>query len=310
MIRILTTLACAMGLSACAPLNDWGAVSTFLNPVSSADDGQYSFDWHLSGDRQIAPLQVFDNGKKTWLQFMPGQISPAIFRRAKSGEYPLSYTRRDDYLIIDGVWPELIFRGGLARAVARKMAEHDAVDSSGVNVSAASVPQPYAVDTPAMPESDGISEPEPTAVAPAIDDKAAADDQFLSDDVRILTRASFELVESAQLPKLADAMASSDNAPWSSYAITLQDKNMRRALHRWARQENWTFAPEHWAVDVDIPVSGEARFDGSFEQAVQDLLSATELAERPLRPCFYSNRVLRVVSYSQSCDRTRGGIQS
>lgn len=310
MIRILTTLACTVGLSACAPLNDWVAASTFLNPIGSVDDGQYSFDWYLSGDREIAPLQVFDNSKKTWLQFMPGQISPAIFRRTQSGEYPLSYTRRDDYLIIDGVWPELIFRGGSARAVARKMAEHDAVDSPGVDVSVAFVPQPYAVETPAVPESDDISKPAPVAAAPVIDDKAAADDHFLSDDVRILTSASFELIEPVQLPKLDDGMASSDTVPLASYAITLQDKNMRRALHRWAMQENWTFAPEHWAVDVDIPVSGEARFDGSFQEAVQDLLSATELAERPLRPCFYSNRVLRVVSYSQSCDRTRGGSQS
>lgn len=310
MIKILTTLACAMGLSACVPFNDWVTASNFLNPGGLENGSQYSFDWHLSGERQIAPLQVFDNGKKTWLQFMPGQISPAIFRRTQSGEYPLSYTRRDDYLIIDGVWPELIFRGGSARAVARKMTEHDAVDAPGVNVSAASVSTSYAVETPAIPESDDTSKPALIEVAPAIDDRAAAADYSFSDDVRILTHASFDRVEPVQLLKLDDVMASPDSVPLSSYAITLQDKNMRLALHRWAMQDNWTFAPEHWAVDVDIPVSGEARFDGSFQDAVQDLLSATELAERPLRPCFYSNRVLRVVSYSQSCDRTRGGSQS
>jgi hypothetical protein len=40
--------------------------------------------------------------------------------------------------------------------------------------------------------------------------------------------------------------------------------------------------------------------------AVRHLLAATELSERPLQPCFYSNQVLRVVPYAQACDRTAG----
>jgi len=35
------------------------------------------------------------------------------------------------------------------------------------------------------------------------------------------------------------------------------------------------------------------------------LLASTELGDRPLRPCFYSNKVVRVVPYAQVCDRTR-----
>src|SRR5690554_5842454 len=120
MIRIAATLACTMGLSACATLPDWVVAPTFLNAGATADVGHYSFDWNLSGDRQLAPLQVFDNGKETWLQFMPEQFVPAIFRRTQNGKKPLTYTRRGDYLIIDGVWPELIFRGGTSRAVAQK----------------------------------------------------------------------------------------------------------------------------------------------------------------------------------------------
>jgi hypothetical protein len=79
---------------------------------------------------------------------------------------------------------------------------------------------------------------------------------------------------------------------------------MRRALARWASIAGWTFQPEHWAVDVDIPLSGSADFSDDFKQSVRDLLGATELGERPLQPCFYANRVVRVVPMSQACDRT------
>jgi hypothetical protein len=79
---------------------------------------------------------------------------------------------------------------------------------------------------------------------------------------------------------------------------------LRLALSRWARNAGWTFEPEHWAVDADIPLAGSASFDLDFTAAVQDLVAATELADRPLQPCFYSNRVLRIVPYAQSCDRT------
>ncbi|WP_195829583.1 TcpQ domain-containing protein, partial [Bordetella pertussis] len=59
------------------------------------------------------------------------------------------------------------------------------------------------------------------------------------------------------------------------------DLTLRAVLARWARAAGWTFEAEHWALDVDIPL------------------------ERPAQPCFYANRVLRVVPLAQACDRTR-----
>jgi hypothetical protein len=79
---------------------------------------------------------------------------------------------------------------------------------------------------------------------------------------------------------------------------------MRRVLLRWAAGAGWTFGPEHWAVDVDIPLAGGADFGADFKGAVRGLMAATELGERPLQPCFYANRVLRVVPAAQACDRS------
>lgn len=78
---------------------------------------------------------------------------------------------------------------------------------------------------------------------------------------------------------------------------------MREALSGWAQKSGWTFKPEHWAVSVDIPLTAAATFQGEFEAAVQQLISTTELTETPLQPCFYTNRVVRVVPYNEACDR-------
>ncbi|MEK0076551.1 toxin co-regulated pilus biosynthesis Q family protein, partial [Bordetella pertussis] len=83
------------------------------------------------------------------------------------------------------------------------------------------------------------------------------------------------------------------------------DLTLRAVLARWARAAGWTFEAEHWALDVDIPLAGKAELPGDFKTAVRALLAATELSERPAQPCFYANRVLRVVPLAQACDRTR-----
>src|SRR5699024_7433863 len=95
-------------------------------------------------------------------------------------------------------------------------------------------------------------------------------------------------------------------SPALMFSLRYDDATLRHALQRWARQAGWTFAPEHWAVDVDIPVSAEADFGTAFESAVQSLLAATELSDRPVQPCFYTNQVVRVVPFTQACDRGRG----
>ena len=90
----------------------------------------------------------------------------------------------------------------------------------------------------------------------------------------------------------------------SVYTVTPQDQHLRQALGRWASIGGWRFQPDHWVVDVDIPLTAGAEFTDDFIDSVRALVSATELSDRPLQPCFYSNRVLRVVPVSEHCDRT------
>jgi hypothetical protein len=94
--------------------------------------------------------------------------------------------------------------------------------------------------------------------------------------------------------------------PQPFFAVSQTDLHLRQALTRWAGLSGWRFEPEHWAVDIDIPLSASARFSEDFVSSVQALLASTELSDRPLQPCFYSNQVLRIVPVAEPCDRTRG----
>src|SRR5690606_27376176 len=122
-----------------------------------------------------------------------------------------------------------------------------------------------------------------------------------ADAIAQLTAVSFQ-----------SGMAHPDAAgdPVERYEVSPADQTLRAALDRWARVAGWTFQPEHWAVDADIPIVGSARFEQPFKLAVRELVASTEMADRPLQPCFYSNRVLRIVPYAQRCDRGAGAARS
>lgn len=89
----------------------------------------------------------------------------------------------------------------------------------------------------------------------------------------------------------------------TSWSVSPSDKTIREALARWAKIATWSFEPEHWSVGVDIPLTASATFQGDFKIAVRQLISTTELSDTPLQPCFYSNRVVRVVPFNEMCDR-------
>ena len=87
-----------------------------------------------------------------------------------------------------------------------------------------------------------------------------------------------------------------------TWKVGPNDKTIREALKGWTRAAGWTFEPEHWAVPVDIPITAGATFSGDFKTAARQLIGTTELGATPLQPCFYTNRVVRVVPINEVCD--------
>jgi hypothetical protein len=278
MSRILLAAGLAGLLCACTSMPDWGWLPGRSDPVLAAGEKQYDFRWRLSGDRAVAPLQVFDDGRRTWLQFAPGQAVPAIFRGGVRGDQPLDYRRAGPYVVLDGVWPKLVLRGGGLRGVVERAAGSDAQ---------ASAPAKAALVPPGATARQAAAIPVRPTIAAV---KAPA--------------AAATLAKPRPGPAAAPAPVTLAGPIAPSYEVGPRDGNLRQALARWARSAGWTFEPEHWAVDADIPITGSARFGSGFKRSVQDLVASTELSEKPLQPCFYSNKVLRIVPYAQACDRS------
>ncbi len=286
----------------------------------------YDFNWRLSGDPAVAPLQVFHDGRDTWLHFAPGQAVPAVFVDAGQGEQIAAYTRQAPYVVVAGMWPRLVLRGGRSRAQADYLGA-----AAGQQGGAAIALPPQGTPVPAEPAAasdhvDGIDTgaagrngrdqvlaAKPVAAATV---SAAMSASPARSAARVSTSTASPAPALALTPTLAPA-ATLALAPTPALAsaptpvpvpavfhATPADGTMRALLRNWSRQAGWTFDSEHWAVDVDIPLSGSASFSDGYQNAVRDLLAASELGERPVQPCFYANRVLRVVPLNQPCDRS------
>lgn len=270
-------------LGGCAGLPDWGLFAPAAHQASSRNSGEFDFSWRLSGEPAVAPLQVFDNGRQMWLQFAPDQSVPAIFARTADGDRLLDYRREGPYVVLDRVWPQLILRGGTQSSMVERIASSSALLPKSETQSETRT-EPMAVDT-----SVAIAQPE-----------VAMNDQHEQARAAVVPDKEQVAPVASPSPLFAEVP---EPAAHAIYAVSPQDLNMRLALARWAGLAGWTFEAEHWSVDADIPIAGSARFESGFKQAVQALMAATELADRPLQPCFYSNKVLRIVPYAQPCNR-------
>lgn len=228
-------------------------------------DGRLDFGWRLSGARAVAPLQVFSDNSRTWLHWHPNQTVPAILANHAGQEQVLRYTRQDPYTIIEGQWSTLTFRAGRQQAHARRV--NAQTDTLSVTPDA----MPATSESAAATGSTTVNR---TRTAPA-------------------THGAQTDVPSTHVAHISKV-----------FVVTPEDQHLRQALVRWSGISGWHFTPEHWSVDVDIPLSAGASFSDDFVDSVQALLLSTELSDRPLQPCFYSNQVLRVVPYAETCDRT------
>ncbi|ABF13154.1 toxin co-regulated pilus biosynthesis protein Q [Cupriavidus metallidurans] len=103
----------------------------------------------------------------------------------------------------------------------------------------------------------------------------------------------------APVPVAAPVMANGQR-DWS---VSPGDGNYRLLIEKWARDAGWTMAP--WEPDQDVQIEGADAFTGDFKTAVRRVLSATEMTDYSLKPCFYSNNLVRVVKLTTKCDPTK-----
>src|SRR3546814_7407981 len=101
MVKTFAAFIVLVLLPACAAAPDWFP-SALRDPGAGRHQhalAEFSFEWELSGSREVAPLQIFDDGQRTWLQFASQQPVPAIFELAAGGARPLFYPREGPYIV-------------------------------------------------------------------------------------------------------------------------------------------------------------------------------------------------------------------
>lgn len=284
--------------------------------AAATGHGAYHFGWRLSGNRAVAPLQVFDDGARTWLQFTAGQPIPAVFARSAQGDRLLAPTPvQGGFHVIDGVWPHLVVRGGQWQSHLQRLdpgaeaqVSPGSVTALGPMSPSAAVTSPVGVVAPVtsrqvaaqaqtqdhangQPQSQSQSQSQALAPLPEVRRDLAAD--VKQSQAMLFVPGTAVTPPPAALPVV--------------FRVSPADVTLRAALSRWAGEAGWTFTVEHWTVDVDIPIDGAAEFPLPFAQAVQALVGSTELSDYPLQPCFYRNQVLRIVPYARACGRATAG---
>lgn len=215
---------CAAILAGCAVHNTQLPLPNRGSSLLHAGTSEPDFNWHLSGDRRVAPRQVFADQGRIWLQWHPHQAVPSVFVENLGAWQVIDQVAQGQYTVIDGHWQRLMFQGGNLQA--------------------------YAVYQP-------VPSPVPCNTA--------------------------------------------DRRP-SAFDVRLSDGSIRQALRRWSDIADWHFDDAHWSLPVDFPITAPAIFDPKFEHAVAELLESTRVSGHAVKPCFYANHVLRVISAAQSCD--------
>jgi type IV secretion system protein VirB9 len=71
-------------------------------------------DYRFSGNKQIMPLHVFDDGRFTYFELRKNQPAPAIFAvDNKQGKESMVNTRRQgNYLVVQRIAPQFTLRNG------------------------------------------------------------------------------------------------------------------------------------------------------------------------------------------------------
>lgn len=74
--------------------------------ASIAAPGKFDFAYRAIGEADLKPVQIFDDGHKTYLQ-MKGDVVPAVFVKSEGQTLMLQVTRAGQYLVVPAVASEI-----------------------------------------------------------------------------------------------------------------------------------------------------------------------------------------------------------
>jgi type IV secretion system protein VirB9 len=95
-----------------------------VKPAAAAPRPEdFNFDYSISGQKQLGPIRVFDDGRSTYFQFDPKKDSPAVFVLGVDGKEEMAETRiSGPYTIADRTSEMFVLRYGKSTAKLRNNA--------------------------------------------------------------------------------------------------------------------------------------------------------------------------------------------
>ncbi|CAN7642298.1 TcpQ domain-containing protein [Massilia sp. LjRoot122] len=244
---------------------------------------------------ELAPQQKFDvynDGRNTFLQSIPGLIVTGA-------------TADGEFFIVKGVPTQIRgFMNGKPITVVRGVPPAPtsaAPDPSVVNGKIKQLTEKLEALS-----SKVAGDTASTVVTPAPSTHASGKPATPSPDLRASTgtSAGAKLATSAAT---AQESASPQSAPKTrptvsdiyTYRAAPEDENLRLLIARWAKMVGWIAV---WDVDRDIQISTAGEKSNDFKSAVRWVLTSTEFSDVVVKPCFYSNAVVRVVRKTVKCN--------
>jgi hypothetical protein len=105
-------------------------------------------------------------------------------------------------------------------------------------------------------------------------------------------------VENQAAATVKEGLAASEK-PAKVFEITGDDTSLYLALRRWSAADGHQLV---WGARKDFPVQKTAYQANHLYEAIAMVMKDTEGSAYPLHACIYANKVVRVLSVSQSCD--------
>jgi type IV secretion system protein VirB9 len=139
----------------------------------------YNFNYQYTGEQEIAPIKVFDNGEFTYMQFSRKNAEiPAIFSVDASGfESLVNFRAAGDYIIVEKVGPQFTLRSGSSIICVYNMSvysngkivdPYDKLKKSPPKANNFASPSSFQspVVAPLISTMQNISPPQPTTMSP------------------------------------------------------------------------------------------------------------------------------------------------
>jgi len=287
----MTRLAILLGLLIAGTADPVAAQLNAPMPVP-APQQRYDLNYYSSDER----IQAFDDGRTTRLLLPEGTLIPMVISLKPQGEVMLPMLKEPPYLVLDGLHSTLILNWANQRKVTISYRGQHALERRSGDPAAFGGVAPAATYGQA---------PRPVAAAPAAGGPRPLATVF-GEAPAVPTAPAVPIVQAP----VAAPPPPPPAPPPPVFEIVRSDRNFREALGRWSKAAGWVHEAEHWTVPFDISVAGADAFTGDFRAAVRALLATTGVNGTPLKPCFHSNRVLRVVLEAQPCDKSAADVRA